>query len=79
MLVYVDDILVYNKTLDDHFSHVAIVLNLLKSNTLYAKKTKCCFGVFQVEYIGHFISGDGVSTDPRKVEAVVRWSVHRHK
>ena len=50
-----------------------IVFKLLRANTLYAKGSKCCFGVNQVEYLGHFISGKGVSTDPRKVEVVMQW------
>ena len=75
VLVFFDDILVYSRTFDDHLSHIAIVLKLLRCNTLYAKRFKFYFGVLQVEYLGHFISGKGVSTDPRKVEAVENWPV----
>ena len=53
--------------------HVRVVLALLRNNTLYAKASKCYFGVNQVEYLSHFISGEGVSTYPRKIEAVVNW------
>ena len=45
VLVFFDDILVYSRTFDDHLSHIAIVLNLLRCNTLYAKRSKCSFGV----------------------------------
>ena len=43
VLVFFDDILVYRRSLDEHLIHIAVVLNLLRSNTLYSKKTKCCF------------------------------------
>ena len=53
--------------------HVRVVLPLLRNNTLYVKASKCYFGVNQVEYLGHFILGEGVSIDPRKIEVVVNW------
>ena len=58
--------------------HLQVVLELLRANTLYAKRSKCCFGVQQVEYLGHYISGDGVATDPKKIEAVVQWPVPKN-
>ena len=77
ILVFFDDSLIYSKSLDDHVSHVTIALRVLRTNTLYAKKSKCYFGVQQVEYLGHFIFGKGVSTDPRKIEVVVQWPILR--
>ena len=47
----------------------------MREHTLYAKESKCCFGVDQVEYLGHFISSKGVATDPRKIKAMVQWPV----
>ena len=70
VLVFFDDILIYNKSIEDHVRHVAAVMDLLRSYTLYAKRNKCCFRVNQVEYLGHYIFVKSVSTDPRKVEAV---------
>ena len=75
VLVFFDDILIYSKSLEDHVCHVAAVMDLLRSYTLYAKKSKCCFGVSQVEYLGHYISAKGVSIDPKKVEALAQWPV----
>ena len=75
VLVFFDDILVYSKDMKEHLQHVKIVLDILRSNRLYAKKSKCSFGVLQVEYLGHIISGDGVSTDPAKVKAVMDWPI----
>ena len=70
ILVFFDDILVYSKSWEEHLSHLRIVLTILKNNTLYAKESKCSFGVNMVEYLGHFVFGSGVSTDPDKIAAV---------
>ena len=75
VLVFFDDILIYSKSMEDHVQHVTSVLDLLRSHSLYAKRNKCCFGVEQVEYLGHYISGRGVATDPKKLKAVSQWPV----
>ena len=51
-------------------SYVRVMLSFLRTHTLFAKESKCCFGVDKVEYLGHFILGGRVSTDPRKLEVV---------
>ena len=51
-------------------SHLKIVLTILRNNTLYAKEIKCSFRVKMVEYLGHFVFGSGVSTNPDKIAAV---------
>ena len=73
VLVFFDGILIYSRSLEEHLEHVRAVLRVLRSHSLYAKRTKCCFGVKQVEYLGHLISKEGVTTDPKKVEVVVQW------
>ena len=75
VLVFFYDILIYSKNVEDHLDHVRIVLAILRTNTLYAKESKCSFGVTHVEYLGHIISGEGVATDPRKIEAVAQWPI----
>ena len=77
VLVFFYDILIFSQSLQEHLQHVRAVLELLRANVLYAKRSKCCFGVSQVEYLGHFISGEKVSTDPKKVEAVLNWPIPR--
>lgn len=47
----------------------------MRQNKMYAKTSKCVFAANKIEYLGHFISAKGVETDPRKIEAVVKWSV----
>ena len=60
------DILIYSSSLEEHLCHVTTVLKLLRSNTLYAKMSKCYFGVQQIEYLGHYISGDGFQLIPKR-------------
>ena len=71
--MFFDDILIYSKRWEDHLSHVKIVLAILRTHNFYAKRSKCYFGMDKFEYLGHFISGQGVSTDLKKIEAVVNW------
>ncbi|GJV84972.1 transposon ty3-G gag-pol polyprotein [Tanacetum coccineum] len=73
ILVFFDDILVYSKNLDAHLGHLRTVLELLFANHLFAKLPKCCFGVHQVNYLGHMISTDGVAVEIDKVQAVLSW------
>ena len=71
--VYLDDILTYSKEIESHCIHVREVLDILKKEKFYAKKSKCEFAVKQVEFLGYIISRDGIATDPKKVKTVVEW------
>ncbi|KAJ1694535.1 hypothetical protein LUZ63_011233 [Rhynchospora breviuscula] len=73
ILVFFDDILVYSKTMEEHLHHLSVALQLLKDNQLFAKLSKCELGTKKVEYLGHIITAEGVSTDPCKVEAMTTW------
>ena len=73
LLVFFDNILIYSKSMEDHLHPLQTVLSTMRANVLLAKKSKCYFGVTRVEYLGHFITGEGVSTDPAKVEAMRNW------
>lgn len=75
VLVFFDDILVYNNTIQDHKDHLRKVLQLLRKEQLYAKKSKCAFDQDKVEYLGHIITGEGVKTDPAKIETMLSWPV----
>lgn len=78
VLVFFDDILVYSKDLTTHLHHLKLVLQLLSENQLFVKRSKCEFGVPRIEYLGHIISKEGVSTDPSKVEAMTKWPVPKN-
>lgn len=73
VLVFFDNILVYSESLEQHLRHLQIVLQLLRTNKLFAKRSKCQFGQAKVEYLGHIISDRGVATDPEKVECMQNW------
>ena len=75
VLIFFDDILVYSNNLQDHLQPAERVSEILKSNQLYAKKSKCKFGVEEVEYLGHVISKKGVSVDYQKIQAVIEWPI----
>ena len=53
--------------------HLRFVFDELQKHKLFAKESKCFFGVQRIEYLGHFITNEGVSTDPQKVQAVKNW------
>jgi hypothetical protein len=69
------EILVYSKTMEDHVFHVGQVLQILQDHKLYAKMSKCIFGVDEINYLGHFISDQGVRTDPFQLEAMSKWPI----
>ena len=61
--------------MEEHLSHLHQVLLIMRTHSLYAKKSKCYFGVDKVEYLSHFITKEGVSTDPSKIAAVQDWAL----
>ena len=75
VLVFFDDILIYNKSWNDHAQHVDRVLKLLEEKQLYAKISKCFFGVQEVEYLGHIVSHEGVKVDLSKVKSIKEWKI----
>ena len=75
VLVFMDDILVFSFTLEDHVQHLRTVFEILAKNQLYVKQSKCVFAQQPMEYLGHIISDKGVATDPAKTEAMIHWHV----
>jgi hypothetical protein len=73
IVVFIDDILVFSKTMEEHEEHLRLVLGKLRSNQLYAKFSKCEFWLTEVAFLGHVISVGGVSVDPGKVKDVLNW------
>ena len=77
VLVYLDDILVYSRSADEHVQHLRTVLQLLRDHKLYAKLSKCSFNLPELEFLGHIVGADGVRPDPHKVQSVRQWPVPR--
>jgi hypothetical protein len=73
IIVFMDDILIYNSSLVDRATHIKLVLELLRGHKFYVKKSKCSFARQELEYLGHIISGVGVATDPSKTHAMKEW------
>jgi len=76
-LVFLDDILIYSKTLEEHEQHVRRVLDALREQKLYAKESKCEFFKHEVEFLGHRVGQDGVRMMEDKVQAVREWPTPR--
>lgn len=75
VLVYVDDILIFSRSFDEHLQHLAQVFDRLKNANLKLQPTKCHFAVKEVKFLGHVISIKGVSVDPEKTKAVSEFPV----
>ena len=73
VIVFIDDILIYSGSKEDHEEHLRVVLQILRENQLYAKFSKCQFWLNSVAFLGHVISAEGVYVDPQKIEAIVNW------
>ena len=75
VVVFIDDILVYSKTEEEHENHLRLVLQKLRENKLYAKLSKCAFWIYEVQFLGHIISKGGIAVDPSKVKDVSDWPI----
>lgn len=73
VISFLDDILVFSRTLQAHVEHLRTVFTILRQHQLYAKESKCSFAQPQIEYLGHVISRDGVATDASKTSAMQAW------
>jgi hypothetical protein len=73
IVVFIDDILIFSKMMEEHEGHLRLVLEKLRSNHLYAKFSKCEFWLTEVAFLGHVISAGGVSVGPGKVKDVLNW------
>ncbi|RVX06329.1 Transposon Tf2-2 polyprotein [Vitis vinifera] len=73
VVVFIDDILVYSRSREEHEGHLSIVLQTFRDKQLYAKLKKCEFWLDRISFLGHVVSNDGISVDPGKVDAVANW------
>jgi hypothetical protein len=70
VIVFIDDILIYSRTREEHDG---VVLELLKREKLFAKFSKCEFWLREVQFLGHVVSEEGIKVDPAKIEAIAGW------
>ena len=70
VISFLDDILVFSHTLQEHVEHLCTVLTILRQHQLYSKESKCSFAQPRIEYLGHVISKEGVATDASKTSAM---------
>jgi hypothetical protein len=73
VVVYLDDLLVYSKTEEEHMTHLERVLDRLWEHQLYAKLSKCNFLTHELKYLGHLVGKDGLKPDPEKIEVINIW------
>jgi len=80
VVVYIDDILIYSKTPEEHIQHVRQILDLLRQHAFHIKLKKCEFEKKEVTFLGHIVGADGIKVDPTKIQAIKDWktptSVH---
>jgi hypothetical protein len=73
VIVFINDILVYSRSGEEHEGHLHLVLQKLRDHMLYAKLSKCELWLKQVAFLGHIILKGGISVDPSKVQDVLSW------
>jgi hypothetical protein len=75
IIVYLDDILIFSETWEEHIRHIRWTLDKLRENSLFAKMKKCEWRTQEVEYLGHIIKSGQVAMDPKKIQAVKEWPI----
>ena len=73
IIVFIDDILIYSRSEEEHASHLRVVLQTLKDRQLFVKFSKCEFWLQSVAFLGHIVSSEGIRVDLQKREALKQW------
>ncbi|GKC56663.1 putative reverse transcriptase domain-containing protein [Tanacetum coccineum] len=73
VIVFIDDILIYSKTKEEHDAHLRLILELLKKEELYAKFSKYDFWLSKIQFLRHVIDSEGIHVDPVKIESIKDW------
>ena len=73
VIVFIDDIFIYTKTIEEHEQFLGITLQVLREHQLYAKLSKCEFWLRAVTFLGHVVSDQDVKVHPKKIESVKNW------
>ena len=72
-IIYLDDIIIFSKTPEDHIAQLRAVFQKLDEVGLHLKPSKCEFLRDRLEYLGHVVSSRGIETNPKKIMAIVNW------
>ena len=75
MIIFIDDILAYSKTQEQHEEHLRDVLETLRRERVFTKFSKCEFWLREVQFLGHLVNHNGILVDLTKVEAMMRWEI----
>ena len=75
IIVFIDDILVYSRSKEEHIQHLRLVLETLRTEKLYAKLSKCEFWLRKVGFIGYVVREKGIHVDPSKIKAIENWAI----
>ena len=78
VMVYLDDVIIYSKTFNEHLGHIEEVFNRIKKANLRLKAEKCKFGAKELQFLGHVVGSDGVKPDPEKVNKIVNYPVPKN-
>jgi hypothetical protein len=74
VVVYLDDIVIYTKSLDEHLVHLKLVFQRFRKNKLYVKREKCEFCREEITFLGHVVSQGRIRIDQKKVSAIIDWA-----
>ncbi|KAJ0533626.1 putative nucleotidyltransferase, Ribonuclease H [Helianthus annuus] len=75
VIVFIDDILIYSKSQEEHKQHLRLILELLGNEQLYAKFSKCDCWLRKVHFLGHVVNEVGIHVDPTKIDSIKNWRV----
>ncbi len=78
VVVFIDYILVYSRSAEEHDKHLQIVLQTLREKQLYTKLSNCEFWLKEISFLGHVVSVEGIKVDPSKIEAILNWRPPRN-
>ncbi|KAI3776602.1 hypothetical protein L1987_46388 [Smallanthus sonchifolius] len=74
VILFIDDILIYSKSKEEHEEYLCLILELIRQEQLYSKFSKCDFWIREVQFLGHVVNEKGIHVDPSKVEAIKNWA-----
>jgi hypothetical protein len=77
LLVFFDNLLIYNRTWKEHLWHVDEILTIMEEQSLFSKEEKCEFGLIEILYLGHVIGVEGVKVHQEKIQMILDWPTPR--